>query len=84
MVSIACLRMRSTEPEMARPYKVPGGKLGIALACITSLVIIGLMVIPGSPANLNFVEWIIVILWFVIGVIFMLIQNKKIKSEQFI
>lgn len=84
MVSIACLRMRRTEPEMERPYKVPGGKLGIALACITSLVIIGLMVIPGSPANLNFVEWIIVILWFVIGVIFMLIQNKKIKSEHFI
>lgn len=77
MVSLACLRMRSTEPDIKRPYKVPGGKFGITLACIASIIIIGLMVIPGSPATLNIAEWIIVALWSFIGFIFMIIQNKK-------
>ena len=76
MVSAACLRMRKTEPDIPRPYKVPGGKFGISLACITSLIIIGLLIIPGSPAALNTVEWIIVAIWFLIGLTFMLLRGK--------
>ena len=29
MVALACLKMRYTEPDLPRPYKVPGGKFGI-------------------------------------------------------
>ncbi|MGV2686005.1 amino acid permease, partial [Clostridium perfringens] len=35
MASVACLRMRKTEPNLKRPYKVPGGKAGIYAACLT-------------------------------------------------
>ncbi len=28
MVGFACLRMRTTEPDLPRPYKVPGGSAG--------------------------------------------------------
>lgn len=69
MVSFACLRMRKIEPSLPRPYKVPCGKLGIYAACITGSIIIGLMIIPVSPAALKVHEWIIVLGWIAIGLI---------------
>ena len=81
MVSLACLRMRRTEPNIKRPYKVPGGKFGITLACMSSLIIIGLLVIPASPASLNSVEWLVVLTWFLIGLALMIIRQRKVKSE---
>lgn len=57
MVALACLRMRFTEPDLPRPYEVPGGKFGISLAIAACAIIIGLLVIPFSPASLNMVEW---------------------------
>ena len=71
MVSAACLRMRYTEPDLPRPYKVPGGKLGICAAIAAGSIVILLMVIPFSPAALNGVEWGIVLGWLVIGLVLM-------------
>ncbi len=79
MVSFACLRMRFTEPDLPRPYKVPGGKFGIALACAAGCIIIGLLVIPASPASLNMVEWGIVLGWIAIGIVLMLITRARAK-----
>lgn len=81
MVSAACLKMRRTEPDINRPYKVPGGKVGISLACLSSATIIALLVLPFSPAALNSVEWIVVVAWFLIGLTFMLLRGKKCKVD---
>ena len=80
MVAFACLRMRFTEPKLPRPYKVPGGKLGIVLACLAGCVIIGLLVLPFSPASLNAVEWAIVIGWLVVGAVLMLVTRARRAS----
>lgn len=77
MVAFACLRMRYTEPDLPRPYKVPGGKLGIVLACAAGCIIIGLLVLPFSPASLNLVEWSIVLGWLVVGLILMFATRAK-------
>lgn len=77
MVSFACLRMRKTEPDLPRPYKVPGGKVGIGAACLCGSLIVALMVIPGSPAALKPVEWAIVVGWLVVGLALKAISNKK-------
>lgn len=79
MVSLACLRMRFTEPDLPRPYEVPGGKFGISLAVAACAVIIGLLVIPFSPASLNMVEWSIVIGWLAIGLALMAFTNSRKK-----
>ena len=81
MVSLACLRMRYTEPDLPRPYKVPGGKLGIAAAIAAGSIVILLMVVPFSPAALNGVEWGIVLGWLVIGLILMAV-TKGSKSKK--
>ena len=77
MVSFACLRMRTTEPDLPRPYKVPGGKLGIGAACLAGSIIIALMVIPMSPAALKPVEWLIVAGWLIVGLILKMFSQKK-------
>ena len=82
MVSFACMKMRKTEPDLPRPYKVPGGKLGIALACIAGATIVLLMILPFSPAALNGVEWSIVIGWLLIGMILKFAGSKKGNKAQ--
>ncbi|MEA4875417.1 APC family permease [Anaerorhabdus sp.] len=77
MCSAACLKMRFSEPELKRPYSVPGGKFGISLACLACLCIIALMVLPFSPAALVPVEWSIVIGWLVVGLIFNFVSGKS-------
>ena len=79
MVALACLRMRFTEPDLPRPYEVPGGKFGISLAIVACGTIIGLLVIPFSPASLNMVEWSIVIGWLAIGLALMAFTNSRKK-----
>ena len=49
MVSFSCYKMRLTEPDLPRPYKVPYGKFGISLACLAGSLIVLLMVVPGKP-----------------------------------
>lgn len=77
MVSFACLKMRKTEPNLNRPYKVPGGKLGIGAACVAGSIIIGLLVVPASPAALNPVEWAIVFGWLAIGLLLSILSGRK-------
>lgn len=77
MVSFACLKMRRTEPDLPRPYKVPGGKVGIGLACLCGSIIIALMVVPGSPAALKPVEWTILLVWVAIGLVLKMVKGKK-------
>lgn len=79
MVSLACLKMRFTEPDLPRPYKVPGGKIGIGLACLAGAIIVLLMVVPMSPAALTPVEWAIVLAWLIIGLILSAVTKSKKK-----
>lgn len=76
MVSFSCYKMRKTEPNLPRPYKVPGGKLGISLACLAGSSLVGLMVIPGSPATLNAVEWALVLGWLAVGLTIKFFHKK--------
>ncbi|MGL5172526.1 MAG: APC family permease, partial [Olsenella sp.] len=68
MVSMSCLRMRTYEPRLPRPFKVPGGRVGIGLACVSSLACIAILVLPSSPASIGFVGWAIVGAWVLLGV----------------
>lgn len=81
MAGIVCWKLRKTEPDLPRPYKVNGGYAGIAAAILAGLIVIGLMVVPFSPAALKPIEWIITIAWIVIGfAIFFISQPKGQKS----
>lgn len=83
MAGFACFKLRKTEPDLPRPYVVNGGKGGIIAAIVAGLIIVGLMVIPFSPAALKPVEWAITITWIVIGfVIFFACGGAKAAARK--
>ena len=83
MAGVACWKLRRTEPDLPRPYKVNGGKFGIACAIAAGLVIIGLMVVPFSPAALKPIEWAITIAWVAIGfAILTIFGSKRAKARK--
>ncbi|GHE19531.1 APC family permease [Halomonas urumqiensis] len=68
-VAMSFLVLRSREPDMPRPFKVRQGKLVGVVAVVLSLALIG-MYMPGSPAALAPVEWLMFAGWMLIGLVF--------------
>lgn len=77
MAGFACWKLRRTEPDLPRPYKVNGGKLGIGCAIVAGLAIIALMVVPFSPAALSGIEWAITIGWLVAGLVILALFGSR-------
>lgn len=73
MAGFACLKLRRTEPNLSRPYKVNGGKAGMVCAIVAGLSIIALMVVPISPAALSGVEWAITAAWILVGAVVLIV-----------
>lgn len=69
-VCISAVRLRKIEPEMKRPFKMPGGiKTGYIAILITVLMVM-VMVVPGSPGAINSVEWATFLTWILLGIVF--------------
>jgi amino acid transporter len=49
LVACAMLKLRYAEPDLDRPYRVPGGHPGIWLAILASAAVLLLMIVPTSP-----------------------------------
>lgn len=84
LVACATLKLRFSEPDLKRPYKVPGGTLCIELAILTSAAILLLMLIPSSPATLVWpLEWVIVLVWMALGciIMFFLLKHRPINDD---
>jgi APA family basic amino acid/polyamine antiporter len=79
-VAVSFLVLRKKEPTMHRPFKVAAGNLIGWLAVLLSFGIIALYM-PGSPAALVRNEWIIVLLWAVLGIVFYTSSRKKFGVE---
>jgi amino acid transporter len=65
------------EPEMERPFKLPGGyTFGIA-AMVVTLFFIGLYM-PGAPSALLWPrEWAIVVAWIVLGAVLFALSRRS-------
>lgn len=78
LVSCAALKLRFSESSLKRPYQVPGGLVGIGFAILASAAVLLLIIIPSSPASLDWpLEWLIVLVWLLLGFILMLVQARK-------
>lgn len=62
---ISAIRLRKTAPNLARPYKVNKKTLYIGLA--VSILLILLMIVPGSPGQLSVLEFSIIGIWLISG-----------------
>ncbi len=82
LVAMSFLRLRKTEPELHRPYKVRHYKFVGITASIMSGIMVVLYLIPGSGSSLTREEWIIVGGWMILGLIFYCVC-KKHYGERF-
>ena len=61
-VSLSLIRLRTTAPELSRPYRLPAAKLIALSAMAGSVFILAAMLVPWSPASLSWpLEWVILI-----------------------
>jgi len=69
LVVVSFLVLRYREPEMDRPYKVPGGSVVGIVAFVLTAIFISLYLPGGQSALLWPYEWLIVLGWCVLGVV---------------
>ncbi|MCH7661002.1 MAG: amino acid permease, partial [Euryarchaeota archaeon] len=68
LVCVSFLVLRHREPEMERPFRVPAGYATGAFALALSAFFVFLY-LPGGPSALIWpYEWLIVLLWVLLGV----------------
>jgi amino acid transporter len=65
--ALSCWKLRVSEPEMNRPFKMPGGTFTAILAVIISGVLFLITVIPASPGYMGNVGMAYLIGWIVLG-----------------
>lgn len=85
ITSYSLVRLRKTEPDLERPYKIPGGiAMGIFSAVVTTVVFI-LLFVPNNPVYMGKTASIMFVGWMVIGIILFLvsaIQRNRIPKEE--
>ncbi|MDR0424156.1 MAG: APC family permease [Clostridiales Family XIII bacterium] len=65
--ALSCWKLRVSEPEMNRPFKMPGGTFTAILAVIISSVLFLITVIPSSPGYMGNVGMAYLVGWIVLG-----------------
>lgn len=76
LVSMAFLKLRKTEPELDRPFRIRNPQVVGWLAIILSIGFI-LLYFPGMPAALIWpYEWVILGVWILIGAALFIVKRK--------
>ena len=60
-VALSVLRLRRTHPQLHRPYRIPGGATVPLVAAASALLLLLVMVWPGSPAALSWPREVIIL-----------------------
>jgi len=74
IVSLSFVRLRKTEPDLPRPYKV--SNIAVGYLAVATSILMGILYLPGMPSGLILPEWIIVLSWTLLGIAFY-IKAKK-------
>ena len=81
MVALSFMILRKKEPDMPRPYKVPCYKFFGTMAVIMSGFMVAMYCIPESGGNLILQEWLMVLGWSALGVVFYVVCKVKYKES---
>ena len=85
LTSYSLIRLRKTEPDLERPYKIPGGMAtGIFSAVVTTVVLV-LLFVPNNPVYMGKTASLMFVGWMVIGIVLFLLssfQRRSISKEE--
>jgi len=68
LVSLSFIRLRKIEPDLPRPYKV--SNIAVGYLAVATSTLMGILYLPGMPSGLVLPEWIIIISWTIVGILF--------------
>ncbi|MEJ2139905.1 MAG: amino acid permease [Gammaproteobacteria bacterium] len=81
LVALSFLALRRNDPALARPFRAGRGNF-VGVAALVLSVALFFVYLPGSPAALVWpYEWLIVLLWALIGAVFYGWARRKNKSN---
>ena len=80
LVTVSFLKLRKLHPVLPRPYAVPAPRVVGTLALLATVFFV-LLYLPGSPSALIWPqEWLIVLLWAALGVVFYFAASGRLSS----
>lgn len=81
-VAVSFVILRKKAPNMKRPFKLKGGTTIGWLAIIMS-IFVAILYLPGMPSALLWPhEWVIIIVWAILGVIFYMYSMSKFGRKK--
>ncbi|MGX5791572.1 APC family permease [Staphylococcus equorum] len=82
LVAIAFLKLRKTQPELERPYRIKNGKAVGIIAIVLSVLFL-IIYLPGMPSSLAWPsEWLIVLVWYFIAFVLYFTQKRNVVSSE--
>lgn len=81
IVALSFLKLRKTEPELHRPFKIRNPRFIGTMAAILSGFMVCLYVIPGSGATFSPEEWLITGGWITLGIVYYVYARARYGSR---
>lgn len=77
ITAFCLIKLRKTEPELERPYKIPGGVATAWAAGIIMLVVFVLLFIPGQPVYMGYKAIVLFAWWMLIGLVLFVLDYRQ-------
>lgn len=76
-MSLSSVMLYRKKPDLNRPYRPPGGIITSYIATFFAGVLTLLMIVPGTPISLHGIEYILFMIWLIIGIVIYFIYSKN-------
>lgn len=82
LVAVAFLKLRKTQPDLERPYRIKNGRAVGVIAVVLSILFI-IIYLPGMPSSLAWpAEWLIVLAWYFVAFVLYFTQKRKVTTNR--
>lgn len=76
--ALSCWKLRVADPDLNRPFRMPGGTIIMKIACLSSALMALICVLPNSPGFMGMTAVYYLAVWLIIGlIIYISMQRKK-------
>lgn len=80
MVALSFVVLRIKQPKMKRPFKVSAGILVGTIAVLVAICFI-ILYLPIGSSSLTDIEWIIVLVWMLLGAVFYIASLRRFNEN---
>lgn len=80
ITAFCLIKLRKVEPELKRPYRIPGGVATAWFSGISMLVLLALLFIPGQPVYMGTMAVVLFAAWMVVGLVLFIRDARQRKK----